>query len=130
MMIGRFLQGLGASGPRIVSIALALIALFDIDIEPGVLQQAVGLYDHFDNADNPVPLIKLRENLYISELYHGPTRAFKDIALQPFGVILSSLAQQRNQQYLVLVATSGDTGPAALETFKNRDNIRVACLYP
>ncbi len=112
------------------SLALALIELFDIDIEPGVLQQAVSLYDRFDDADNPVPLIKLRENLYVSELYHGPTRAFKDIALQPFGVILSSLAQQRNQQYLVLVATSGDTGPAALETFKDRDNIRVACLYP
>ena len=112
------------------SLALALIALFNIDIEPGVLQQAVALYDQFDDADNPVPLVKLRNNLYVSELYHGPTRAFKDIALQPFGVILSSLAQQHNQQYLILVATSGDTGPAALETFKNRDNIRVVCLYP
>ena len=112
------------------SLALALIALFNIDIEPGVLQQAVALYDQFDDADNPVPLVKLRNNLYVSELYHGPTRAFKDIALQPFGIILSSLAQQHNQQYLILVATSGDTGPAALETFKNRDNIRVVCLYP
>jgi len=112
------------------SLALALIALFNIDIEPEVLQQAVALYDQFDDADNPVPLVKLRNNLYVSELYHGPTRAFKDIALQPFGVILSSLAQQHNQQYLILVATSGDTGPAALETFKNRDNIRVVCLYP
>ena len=112
------------------SLALALIALFDIDIEPGVLQQAVGMYSQFDDANNPVPLVKLRENLYVSELYHGPTRAFKDIALQPFGVILSSLAQTRNQQYLVLVATSGDTGPAALDSFKNRDNIRVVCLYP
>ena len=112
------------------SLALALIALFNIDIEPEVLRQAVALYDRFDDADNPVPLVKLRNNLYVSELYHGPTRAFKDIALQPFGVILSSLAQQHNRQYLILVATSGDTGPAALETFKNRDNIRVVCLYP
>ena len=52
------------------------------------------------------------------------------MALQPFGVLLSSLAQKRNEQYLILAATSGDTGPAALETFKNRDNVRVACLYP
>ncbi len=112
------------------SLALALIALFEIDIDSSVLQQAVDLYDRFDDADNPVPLVKVRDKLFISELYHGPTRAFKDIALQPFGVVLSALAQQRNQQYLILVATSGDTGPAALETFKDRDNIRVVCLYP
>jgi threonine synthase len=52
------------------------------------------------------------------------------MALQPFGVVLSALAQQRNENYLILAATSGDTGPAALETFKNRANVRVACLYP
>ncbi|MDH5472758.1 MAG: threonine synthase, partial [Gammaproteobacteria bacterium] len=59
-----------------------------------------------------------------------PTRAFKDMALQPFGIVLSSLAQKRNENYLILAATSGDTGPAALETFKNRANVQVACLYP
>ena len=112
------------------SLALNLIAHFDIDIDSAILQQAVDLYDQFDDASNPVPVIKVRDQLYVSELYHGPTRAFKDIALQPFGVILSLLAKQRDQQYLILTATSGDTGPAALETFKNRDNIRVVCLYP
>ncbi len=66
----------------------------------------------------------------MSELYHGATRAFKDMALQPFGLVLSSLAQKHNQEYLIMAATSGDTGPAALETFKNRDNVRVVCLYP
>ena len=60
----------------------------------------------------------------------GPTRAFKDMALQPFGVVLSSIAQNRNEQYLILTATSGDTGPAALETFKNKKNVQVACMYP
>jgi len=117
-------------GESYKSLALAVISLFDIDIDSSVLQQAVDLYDGFDDASNPVPLVKIRDKLYVSELYHGPTRAFKDIALQPFGVLLSALAQKRNQQYLILVATSGDTGPAALETFKNRDNIRVVCLYP
>jgi threonine synthase len=52
------------------------------------------------------------------------------MALQPFGVVLSSIAQKRGEEYLILAATSGDTGPAALETFKNRPNVRVACLYP
>ena len=118
------------AGESYKSLALAVISLFDIDIEPGILQQAIDLYDRFDDASNPVPLVKIRDRLYVSELFHGPTRAFKDIALQPFGALLSALAQQRNQQYLILAATSGDTGPAALETFKNRDNIRVVCLYP
>jgi threonine synthase len=112
------------------SLALAVIDKFDVDIDPAILRQAVELYGQFDDANNPVPLVKLRDRLYISELYHGPTRAFKDMALQPFGLILSALAQQRDQQFLILAATSGDTGPAALETFKNRDNIRVVCLYP
>ncbi len=111
-------------------LALALLQHLDIDIDTAVLQQALDLYDRFDDATDPVPVVKLGEGLFVSELYHGPTRAFKDMALQPFGLILSSLAQQRQQQYLILTATSGDTGPAALETFRDRANIRVACLYP
>jgi threonine synthase len=111
-------------------LALALLQHLDIDIDTSVLQQALDLYDRFDDAQNPVPVVKLGDRLFVSELYHGPTRAFKDMALQPFGVILSTLAQQQQKQYLILTATSGDTGPAALETFRNRANIRVACLYP
>lgn len=103
---------------------------FEIDIEEHVIEEALALYDNFDDSANPVPVVKVKENLYVSELYHGPTRAFKDMALQPFGVVLSSIAQKRNENYLILAATSGDTGPAALETFKNRANVRVACLYP
>ena len=52
------------------------------------------------------------------------------MALQPFGKILSSVAQKRDENYLILAATSGDTGPAALETFKNQKNIQVVCMYP
>jgi threonine synthase len=111
-------------------LALALLRHLDIDIETPILQQALDLYDRFDDASDPVPVVKLKKGIFVSELYHGPTRAFKDMALQPFGLILSSLAQQRQQQYLILTATSGDTGPAALETFRDLANIRVACLYP
>ncbi len=110
--------------------AMDMLRAFGIDIDADVLYDALDLYDEFDDSSNPVPVVKVAEDLYVSELYHGPTRAFKDMALQPFGVVLSSIAQQRNEKYLILAATSGDTGPAALETFKNRANVQVACLYP
>jgi threonine synthase len=110
--------------------AMDMLCAFGIDIDKDVLYKALALYDNFDDASNPVPVVKVKENLYVSELYHGPTRAFKDMALQPFGLVLSSIAQKKNENYLILAATSGDTGPAALETFKNRANVQVACLYP
>ena len=111
-------------------LAKDMLDRFEIDIDSDVIDEALSLYDAFDDAKNPVPVVKVKENLYVSELYHGPTRAFKDMALQPFGVVLSSIAQKRNENYLILAATSGDTGPAALETFKNRAKVQVACMYP
>ena len=119
------------------TLAKAILTAFEIDIEQDVIDEALSLYDGFDDAFkmadgsiNPVPLVRVKDDLYVSELYHGPTRAFKDMALQPFGVVLSALAKKRNENYLIMAATSGDTGPAALETFKNRENVQVACLYP
>ncbi|MDT8452404.1 MAG: threonine synthase [Gammaproteobacteria bacterium] len=112
------------------TLARGVLDAFEIDIDSATINQALALYDVFDDPTNPVPVVKVYEDLYVSELYHGPTRAFKDMALQPFGVVLSSIAQQRNENYLILAATSGDTGPAALETFKNKANVRVACMYP
>jgi len=112
------------------TLAKAILSAFEIDIDVEVIDEALALYDEFDDATNPVPVVRVKDDLYVSELYHGPTRAFKDMALQPFGLVLSKLAQARNENYLILAATSGDTGPAALETFKNRANVRVVCMYP
>ena len=112
------------------TLARAVLSAFDIDIEAGIIDKALSLYDEFDDSSNPVPVVKVKDDLYVSELWHGPTRAFKDMALQPFGTVLSSIAQNRNEHYLILAATSGDTGPAALETFKNKANVQVACMYP
>ncbi|ADV45668.1 threonine synthase [Nitratifractor salsuginis] len=112
------------------TLAFALLKAFEIDIDDELLHKALERYDRFDDPNNPVPVVGIEEDLYVSELYHGPTRAFKDMALQPFGVILSTLAKRRNERYLIMAATSGDTGPATLETFKNRENIKVTCLYP
>ncbi len=111
-------------------LAAALLQHLGIDIDEQVIAAALDRYDEFDDGANPVPVVKVAEHIYVSELFHGPTRAFKDMALQPFGVLLSHLAQQRDEQFLILTATSGDTGPAALDTFRNKKNIKVACMYP
>jgi len=123
-----FLEGHLSSHYKIL--ALDFLQQFDIDIETEVLEEALKRYDAFDDPSNPVPLAQIEEDCFVSELYHGQTRAFKDMALQPFGYILSNLAQQRGENYLIMAATSGDTGPATLETFKNQDNVKVTCLYP
>jgi threonine synthase len=111
-------------------ITLEILKLFKIDIPEEILQKAIDLYDNFDDRNNPVALNQIKDDLFVNELYHGPTRAFKDMALQPFGYILSYLAKKQKQKYLILAATSGDTGPATLDTFCDKENIQVACLYP
>jgi threonine synthase len=112
------------------TLALDFLQKFGVDIDTEVLEAALGRYDAFDDPSNPVPLSKIEEDCFVSELYHGPTRAFKDMALQPFGYVLSKLAQERGEHYLIMAATSGDTGPATLETFKDQEGVQVACLYP
>lgn len=112
------------------TLSKAVLQAFSLDIEASVIDQALALYDQFDDPADPVPVVKVETDLYVSELYHGATRAFKDMALQPFGVVLSDLAQKRDEQYLIMAATSGDTGPATLETFKHRAHVKVVCLYP
>ncbi len=112
------------------SLARDILKVFEVDIADDLLESALATYERFDDPANPVPVVRIGDRLHVSELYHGPTRAFKDMALQPFGVILSGLAQARDEHYLIMAATSGDTGPAALDTFRNKPNIKVACLYP
>ena len=111
-------------------LAFDILKAFEIDIDDSEIKKALDLYDNFDDKNNPSPVVKVKEDLFVNEQYHGPTRAFKDMALQPFGSIFSSIAQKKDEKYLILAATSGDTGPAALNTFRNKKNIQVVCLYP
>ncbi len=85
----------------------------------------------FDN-DQPAPITKLGQNINILELWHGPTCAFKDLALQLLPYLLTTSAQKVNQgkQTVILVATSGDTGKAALEGFKDVENTKIIVFYP
>ena len=111
-------------------LASDILKSFEINIDDNTINEALSLYDNFDDSSNPSPVIKIKDDLFVNEQYHGPTRAFKDMALQPFGSILSAVAKKRDEKYLILAATSGDTGPAALNTFKNKEGIQVVCLYP
>lgn len=95
-----------------------------------LLDEALRTYQTFDNKEIPLLYQQIESNLHIQKLYTGPTRAFKDMAMQPFGSMLCSLAKESNQNYLILSATSGDTGPATLEAIKDKPNIYGICMYP
>ncbi|SFR50371.1 threonine synthase [Thiomicrospira sp. ALE5] len=112
------------------TLAKAVLMKFEVDIPEQVIDRALALYDQFDDPKHPVPVVKVTDRIFVSELFHGPTRAFKDMALQPFGTLLSAVAQARQEQFLILAATSGDTGPAALDTFRDKPNVQVVCMYP
>jgi threonine synthase len=110
-------------------LAKKIFETFGLDVDAASLDAALARYDSFDDA-SVVPLTKIEDDLFVSELYHGPTRAFKDMALQPFGRIFSDLAAKDGQNYLVMAATSGDTGPAALKSFEDMPFVKVVCIYP
>ena len=85
----------------------------------------------FDD-DKPAPIAVLGENINILELWHGPTCAFKDLALQllPYLLTTSSKKISSGNKTVILVATSGDTGKAALEGFKDVENTEIIVFYP
>ena len=91
---------------------------------------AKAAYSRFDG--DAAPLVKLDANKYILELWHGPTLAFKDIALTmlPHLLNLSKKKLGRSEETLILVATSGDTGKAALEGFRDVAGTSVMVFYP
>lgn len=85
----------------------------------------------FDN-DAPAPLHKLCDKQYVMELWHGPTCAFKDLALQLLPYLMSTAAKKVSggKKIVILVATSGDTGKASLEGFKDVENTQIMVFYP
>ena len=76
------------------------------------------------------PLYKLNKNLHVLELFHGPTLAFKDYAMQFLARAFNQALHNRDQKGVILGATSGDTGSAALEAFKGKENIDIFILFP
>ena len=76
------------------------------------------------------PLVQTGHNEWIMELFHGPTLAFKDFALQFLGNLLDYTLEKRNQKVVIMGATSGDTGSAAIEGCRRCDNIDIFILHP
>ena len=76
------------------------------------------------------PLYQLNKNLHVLELFHGPTLAFKDYAMQFLARAFNQALNKRAQKGVILGATSGDTGSAALEAFKGKENIDIFILFP
>jgi threonine synthase len=76
------------------------------------------------------PVQKLKDNMYVLELFHGPTFAFKDIALQFLGNLYSYVSKKTGESIHILGATSGDTGASAIEGVRGKEGIRICILHP
>ena len=89
----------------------------------------LSIYPGFESPPTP-NLKEIEENKYVMELFHGPTKSFKDYALQPLGAIADRRLSELGERGLVIVATSGDTGSAAIQAVKNSKNIDIVVLHP
>ncbi len=109
-------------------LAVEVIGLFS-DMERSVLKSMIDkAYSSFDIKD--VVSLKSFGNLYILELFHGPTLSFKDIALQFLGNLFEHILKKRGSRMNILVATSGDTGSAAIYGVKGKRGISIFVLFP
>ncbi|MEC7662732.1 MAG: threonine synthase, partial [Pseudomonadota bacterium] len=112
-----------------VELAQHIIGLFVDDIETDTLNRLVAAaYATFDHPD--VVGWKELDNLTVVELFHGPTLAFKDVALQLLGRLFQHVLALRNQRLNILGATSGDTGGAAIAGVRGQENVDIFILYP
>ena len=89
-------------------------------------QEAYGTFRHPATA----PLVQLGPNLFVLELFHGPTLAFKDLAMQLVARLMDHVLRSRGERTTIVVATSGDTGGAAVEAFRGRHQVDVVALFP
>lgn len=99
--------------------------------EKELLSACESAYAKFE-GDDPAPLVRLDDGIYMLELFHGPTCAFKDMALTVLPYLLRKGCDicGIKEDILILVATSGDTGKAALEGFKDAKGIKIMVFYP
>lgn len=92
----------------------------------GISQNAYATF----SANNVTPLTRINDQIHLCELYHGPTIAFKDVAMQVLSRLFDHELKKRDSKAVILGATSGDTGSAALEAFRGRNMVDIFILYP
>jgi threonine synthase len=99
-------------------------------IPPSAFEKIVGdAYDTFDHHA-VAPLVQLDADLWLMELFHGPTLAFKDVALQLLGRLFEHVLDSRGARVTIVGATSGDTGSAAIEACRDREAMDIVILHP
>lgn len=114
--------------------AVEILKLFLTDFTSDEIKECVDKAYNKEKfeTENIAPIYKLTDNIYFLELWHGPTCAFKDMALQilPHLLTTSALKTGEDKEIVILVATSGDTGKAALEGFKDVKGTKIIVFYP
>ena len=91
-----------------------------------MVAEAYATFDHPDVC----PLVEIEPGLYVVELFHGPTLAFKDVALQLVGRLFDHELSRRGERATIVVATSGDTGSAAIAACVGRPTLDIVVLHP
>ena len=119
------------AGRPYAEVAAAILGRFAGDeLSPETLVDlCVDAYSSFSHAA-VAPLKQLTPGTFLLELFHGPTLAFKDVAMQLLGRLYDHALAKQGRQLTIVCATSGDTGGAAVEAFRGRANVRIVALYP
>lgn len=117
-------------GLSYADLCFEFLKIFATDIPEADLREIISAsYTKFDDP-RIAPLTKFSDDLYLLELYHGPTLAFKDFALQLMGSLYEYLLSKSGRKINVLGATSGDTGSAAINGLLGKKNVNIFILYP
>ncbi|MBO1325887.1 threonine synthase [Acetobacter sp. TBRC 12305] len=118
----------GLPYPELAARVMAPFTAPDIDFETlkSLCEQAYAGFDH----PAIVPVTQVEDGLFVQELFHGPTLAFKDMAMQVLGQLFEHVLTQRNDHVTIVGATSGDTGSAAIEACRGRKRLSVIILHP
>ncbi len=113
------------------STATSIMATYIGDDIPAEVLEAI-VRDAYATFRHPevAPLVQIEDDLWIQELFHGPTLAFKDLALQVVGRLFDHVLAERSDRVTIVGATSGDTGSAAIDAVKSCDNVDIVILYP
>ena len=121
----------GFAGKSYRYVAFAVISRFvDGEIDDGTLRGIIdAAYASFRHP-SVTPLVEVAPNRFVLELFHGPTLAFKDVAMQFLARVMDHILAQRGARATIVGATSGDTGSAAIEAFRGRDTTDIFILHP